>query len=109
MVYFRVDYTPRVSGLYSASIKINDMYLWTDHSFGVMIDLPMPVPITAHITRTLSPSQELNNYSMWCCETDSTIGFHSIGTPGECNHLDKFDEPTVAVKETEIGKHRWLL
>lgn len=45
MVYFRVDYTPRVSGLYSASIKINDMYLWTDHSFGVMID---PTYASAH-------------------------------------------------------------
>ena len=42
---FRVDYTPRVSGLYSASIKINDMYLWTDHSFGVIID---PTYASAH-------------------------------------------------------------
>ena len=27
----------------------------------------------------------------------------SIGTPDECNHLDKADEPTVAIEEAEIG------
>ena len=114
MVYFRVDYTPRVSGLYSASIKINDMYLWTDHSFGVMID---PTYASAHHSThnsnavAVAGAEQLfdvvlrdrfdNRVTAVSAETSVLV--HSIGTPCECNHLDKIDEPTVAVKETEIG------
>ena len=107
---FRVDYTPRVSSLYSSAINISDKYLWTGLSFGVMVD---PTYTSAHYSSHDSDVfavtgakqyfdvvlQDRFDNRVTDVSKETSVLVRSIGTPDECNHLDKADEPTIAIEE----------
>ena len=111
---YLVTYTPTISGHYSASIKLNNEYLWTDLSAGVVIN---PAAASAqHSTHNanlvaVAGTEESfalvardrfgNELSSVVSSLDSLV-IDINGTSDSCN-MERHDLPEATVEELEIG------
>ena len=112
---FRVVYTPKVSGLYSASIKINNEYIWVDLSSGVLVE---PTYASAHHSThdsdviAVAGAKHVFNvvsrdrFENWVSPTsnDATIFASLSGYSDTCNHRQNTTERIGAsVLKTDTG------
>jgi hypothetical protein len=112
---FRVEYTPKISGLYSAAIKINGEYLWTDLSAGVIVD-----PTFASARHSTHDSKlvalagakqsfdvvlrdRFGNLVESSTSNETSVLARFTGVPHHCNDANATDEPVVAIQQTELS------
>ena len=113
--HYAVSYTPTISGSYSTSIKINDEYLWTDLSSGVIVH---PSAASArHSTHDSNPvvvagkqasfrvisRDRFGNKLHSNASNDSFLVVDLIGQPDVCSGQHGSSHIIPDIKELEIG------
>ena len=113
---FRVVYTPRISGLYSTSIKINDKYIWVDLSSGVLVE---PTYASAHLsthdsnviaiagTKQIFHVVSRDRFENWVSpisSNETTILVSLSGYSDPCNrHQNLTERLGATIQETNMG------
>ncbi|KAL9189871.1 hypothetical protein ACHAXT_009546 [Thalassiosira profunda] len=112
---YLVSYTPTISGHYSASVQINDEYLWTDLSAGVVVN---PAKASAHhCTHDSSLVAVAGTEESFAVVARDRFGNELLSnSPGNnslvtslegvsdvCGGAQRQDSPIVAVKELEVS------
>jgi len=109
---FIVSYTPTISGHYSASILLNDEYLWTDHSAGVVIN---PAHASArHCTHdsklvAVAGKEESttvvarDRFGNQLNEAEASLVISLNGVSDVCGDVERHESPNATVEELELG------
>ncbi|KAL7430197.1 hypothetical protein ACHAXM_002057 [Skeletonema potamos] len=110
-----VSYTPTISGSYSTSIKINDKYLWTDLSSGVIVHPSVASALhSTHDSNLVTIAGKQASFHIICRDrfgnrlhsnesNKSSLVVDLIGKPDVCTGQHDNDHPNVVIDELEIG------
>eukprot|EP00804_Cyclotella_cryptica_P021433 CCRYP_005783-RA/>CCRYP_005783-RA protein AED:0.00 eAED:0.00 QI:831/1/1/1/1/1/3/2372/6166 len=113
---FEISYTPKISGQYSASIKVNNEYLWTDLSSEVTVNpTNASAQYCSHNANLVAVAGAEQSFYLTArdrfgnpvssASSETSVIVNLSGTPNPCNHIQKTDTPVVIITDAEVGRH----